>query len=125
MAYDEDTRAMAVAMVDEGRRVADAAAAVGATGTSVRNWCAAAGVVPHAPRARGRTWPVGAEARERALALVLAGGSATGAAREVGVGASTVCAWCARGGVALRTGRLGGPADPRLGGRLLVCLVTK
>lgn len=43
--------------------------------------------------------------RERALALVRGGMTATGAGRELGVPAGTVQGWCAKAGVALHRGR--------------------
>lgn len=47
------------------------------------------------------------EVRDRAVRLVLAGGTALGVASALGVGRSTVCGWCASAGVPLETGRPG------------------
>lgn len=60
----------------------------------------------------------GREARERVLRLVGAGGTATGAAREVGVPGSTARMWCADAGVRLPAGR------PRKGGRAMSDIVA-
>ena len=47
--------------------------------------------------------------RERAVAAVLSGASASGAARSLGVGRDTLGSWCREAGVPLRRGRNGGP----------------
>ncbi|WP_455136142.1 IS30 family transposase [Thermophilibacter sp.] len=46
---------------------------------------------------------------EAAVGLVRSGMSASGAARRLGIGRSTVEWWCRLGGVRLRPGRIGGP----------------
>ncbi|WP_303323772.1 IS30 family transposase [Actinomyces radicidentis] len=52
-----------------------------------------------------------AQVRARALELVLAGSSASGAARELGLSTQTVTDWMHRAGVQLVVGRHGGSAD--------------